>query len=129
MCFKNKTVIFILIILVSLLAGLFGCGQTQQHMAGSSLDSSVPLNKEESSLTFVRMVDAKIGWACTKESILRTVDGGENWTDVKPQGQAGLSVSSLFCRDGQNAVLALTQESSPQIIVCRTTDGGTTWLI
>ncbi|MDR3602918.1 MAG: hypothetical protein P4L49_20980 [Desulfosporosinus sp.] len=127
MRFKNKTVIFILIIIVSLLAGLVGCGQTQQNMAGSSPDSPVPLNKEESSLTFVRMVDAKIGWASTKESILRTVDGGENWTDVTPQRQSGLSVSSLFCRDGQNAVLALTQESSPQIIVCWTTDSGRNW--
>ncbi|MHB8077594.1 beta propeller repeat protein [Desulfosporosinus fructosivorans] len=73
------------------------------------------------------MVDAKIGWASTKESILRTVDGGENWMDVTPQRQSRLSVSSLFCRDGQNAVLALTQESSPQIIVCWTTDSGRNW--
>lgn len=59
--------------------------------------------------------------------ILRTVDGGENWTDVTPQGQDGLSISSIVCRDGQNAVLAFTRESSPQIIVCRTTDGGQNW--
>lgn len=129
MRFKEKpvtSIFFIFIILISFLR-LVGCGQSQQTMAGSSPDSPVPLNKEESFLTFVRMVDAKIGWACTKESILKTVDGGENWTDVTPQGQAGLLISSPFCLDGQNAVLAFTQESSSQIIVCRTTDGGQHW--
>ncbi|MDR3602908.1 MAG: hypothetical protein P4L49_20930 [Desulfosporosinus sp.] len=132
MRFKAKSVVFIgfvFIIFVFLLSGLVGCGQTQPNTAVGSPDGrrSVPLNEEKSSLTSVQMVDTKIGWACTQESILRTVDGGENWSDVTPQGQAGLSVSSIVCQDGQTVVLALAPESSPQIFVCRTTDGGQNW--
>jgi len=132
MRFKYKSLIsrfiILMIILVSLLAGLAGCGQARQNTVASSQGSvnSAPLN-EKSFLTYIHMADALTGWACTKESILRTVDGGENWTDVTPKSQASLLVSSPFCLDGQNAVLAITQESSPQIIVCRTTDGGQHW--
>jgi len=132
MRFKYKSLIsrfiILMIILVSLLVGLTGCGQARQNTAASSQGSgnSDPLN-EKGFLTYIHMADARTGWTCTKESILRTVDGGGNWTDVTPKGQASLLVSSLFCLDGQDAVLAFTQESSPQIIVCRTTDGGQNW--
>lgn len=117
----------ITVFLLTGLAGLSGCAPTQP-----GTDNQVLAAQEEgkSYLTSVQMTDAGTGWACTPEAVLRTADGGENWTDVTPKGQAAqtnIAASSLFGLDGQNAVLALTGESAHQIIVCRTTDGGCNW--
>lgn len=70
------------------------------------------------------MVDAITGWASTKESILRTVDGGENWTDVTPRNVSSQITGPMFCQDDQTAWITFTQESSPKLIAYRTKDGG-----
>ncbi len=147
MRFKYGTITFGFIILIFMLAG---CGKGQPNKEGNSLNSqssasinaekpssnsetSIPINptsilkEDESSFTSIHMVDAITGWASTKESILRTVDGGENWTDVKPKNVSGQINGPMFCQDDQTAWIIYTQESSPKIIVYRTKDGGGNW--
>ena len=147
MRFKYGIITFSIIVLIFILAG---CGKGQPNKEGNSLNSqssasinaekpssnsetSIPSNptsilkEDESSFTSIHMVDAITGWASTKESILRTVDGGENWTDVKPKNVSGQINGPMFCQDDQTAWIAYTQESSREIIVNRTTDGGQMW--
>jgi len=94
----------------------------------SNSKTSIPSNTtSESSFTSIHMVDAMTGWASTKEYILRTDDGGENWTDITPKGIVDQVTGQIFCQDGQTAWITFTQESSPKIIIYRTKDGGQNW--
>ncbi|MDQ7097021.1 hypothetical protein REC12_25840 [Desulfosporosinus sp. PR] len=129
MGFKPKQPMFtffnLIIILIVVLAG---CGQIPESTAaGSQLRPNSVTRNEKNLLTSIHMVDDRIGWAYTRESVFRTVDGGASWAQVTPQGQANLPVSSWFCLDEQNAVLAFAQETSPGIVIWRTTNCGQNW--
>ncbi|AET67794.1 periplasmic component of the Tol biopolymer transport system [Desulfosporosinus orientis DSM 765] len=90
-----------MILAVFLLSGLSvqtGCAQLQSAMTGSpdlkqgtipDLQSSAGPEFGKNYLTFLQMIDTETGWACTPKAVLRTVDGGESWTDVTPREQAG----------------------------------------
>lgn len=129
----------LVVLLLSGLAVLTGCALTEPGTTGSpdfkqgtgpDQQSSAGQGDEKNYLTSLQMIDTETGWACTPQAVLRTVDGGESWTDVTPGEQAGqgeLTESSLLGLDEQNAVLTLNGRFTHQIILCRTTDGGETW--
>lgn len=94
----------------------------------SNSKTSIPSNStSENSFTSIHMVDAMTGWASTKESILRTIDGGENWTDVTPKGITDQVTGAMFVRDAKTTWIIFTQEFSPKIYVYHTLDGGVNW--
>lgn len=85
-------------------------------------------------LAELTMIDARVGWALTKDDqIFRTADGGASWTDVSifqaplpgqdtpPAAASFPNASTAFI-----ATNAGTYES-PQVVVYHTTDGGATW--
>jgi photosystem II stability/assembly factor-like uncharacterized protein len=81
----------------------------------------------------MHMINASTGWAAGSGAnrILRTTDGGANWSDVTPSGaKAGTWVTYFL--DANNAWLASSLQpgsGSPDFSVTtyRTADGGRTW--
>ncbi len=77
----------------------------------------------------IRMVSQSIGWATAqKTTILKTTDGGNDWTNVTPHynGTPTTIVSTFM--DGQHGWIAYegTIGQNP-ITILRTTDGGQSW--
>jgi len=73
------------------------------------------------------MVDAMTGWALSKDSLLRTVDGGVSWTNVTPKGVISKSEGTLSVYDTQTVWVVFNKELSTSITVYRTSDGGQKW--
>lgn len=74
------------------------------------------------------MVNETIGWALDEKSLLRTVDGGQRWINVTPPGgqNAGRGIEAEFL-DANTSWIAVLNDSEPQLIVFRTTDGWKSW--
>lgn len=96
-----------------------------------------PLQGREnaSSLVSIRMIDAQTGWATTAEDgILRTLNGGTQWTDVTPQDNSGQKVRVIPFRwayHGLNSVIAWAirapDSGATPSQVFLSVDGGKTW--
>jgi photosystem II stability/assembly factor-like uncharacterized protein len=84
-------------------------------------------------LEFIKMMDAKTGWAVTAETerLLRTADGGMTWQDVTPNLEAIITPSAFFL-DGLH-VWALTFDeerasaAGSNSLLYRSADGGRSW--
>jgi len=85
-------------------------------------------------LAGITMVDARVGWALTKDDqIFRTADGGATWSDVSIfqaplPGQDVPPLAASFV----NATTAFVTTNAgtyqnPQVVVYRTKDQGATW--
>jgi len=76
----------------------------------------------------IRMVNTVVGWALTKNAIVRTMDGGQTWTNVTPVSTPLHTASRGDFIDEQNAWVVTTQgDSTGTVYVLHTTDGGQSW--
>lgn len=94
--------------------------------------TSIPSHTtSENSFTSIHMVDAMTGWASTKEYILRTDDGGENWTDITPKGIVDQVTGPIFCQDGQTAWITSYEVACPlgkeRYFIALSTSKGIVW--
>ena len=83
--------------------------------------------KTLSNLASIHMVNAMTGWALSQGSLLRKVDGGVSWTNVTPKGVISKSEGTLSVYDAQTVWVVFNKESSTNITVYRTSDGGQKW--
>lgn len=84
--------------------------------------SSVPL-------TSILMVSQSIGWAVAqKTTILRTTDGGNDWTNVTPHYNGTSPAIVPTFADGQHAWIAYESVIGQNpITILRTSNGGQSW--
>jgi photosystem II stability/assembly factor-like uncharacterized protein len=75
-------------------------------------------------LAAVCFTDTNTGTAVGSTVMLRTTDGGVNWTDVP--GMTNYMLTGVSFTDA-NTGTAVGNDQSPATIIIRTTDGGTTW--
>lgn len=85
--------------------------------------SSTPKNPP-TPIKVIRMVN-QVGWAITKNAIIRTTDYGNTWQDVTPTTALGADASGDFV-DGNNAWVAYTYGGNT-IHIDHTSDGGQSW--
>jgi photosystem II stability/assembly factor-like uncharacterized protein len=87
------------------------------------------------SLTGVEMIGARIGWGVSNRLVFRTVDGGQNWTEVMPCGIPVQHQLGVYFLSGTDAWIAVSPAAVPKtnaihrgpVTVFRTTNGGQTW--
>jgi photosystem II stability/assembly factor-like uncharacterized protein len=79
-----------------------------------------------SGFSYIDFVDASVGWVAGGAGVARTVDGGDNWTLVRPAGE---ELNGLCATDAGHAWVTGRRFPWPNtiIFVARTTDGGATW--
>jgi photosystem II stability/assembly factor-like uncharacterized protein len=78
----------------------------------------------------IKMVSSTVGWGSTADALVRTSDGGSDWTDVSPPGwryDPYFHRETDFFLDADHAWVAQTSAASLQIDFFRTSDGGRTW--
>jgi photosystem II stability/assembly factor-like uncharacterized protein len=74
------------------------------------------------------MLDENNGWGLTSQSVLRTADGGNQWTDVTPIGLSGQTPPTGFFLDLNTAwVLIPNGQDYYSGILYNTRDAGKTW--
>ncbi len=77
------------------------------------------------SLRGLSIVNEKVVWASgTNGTVIRTIDGGEHWTQLPVPGAEKLDFRDLHAFDDQ--VCVIVNAGSPGIVF-RTEDGGETW--
>ena len=83
----------------------------------------------DASLRGISAVSRKIAWASgTKGTVLRTTDGGANWTARPVPEAADLDFRDNHAFDAQRAVI-LSSGPGAQSRIYRTTDGGEHWTL
>ncbi len=82
----------------------------------------------------ISAVDANVVWAISSafpelnDQLVRTTDGGQNWTAIPFDIDSNLYAISLHAMDSVNAWLATADEQTPiSGKVYKTTDGGLSW--
>ncbi|MGE5579209.1 MAG: WD40/YVTN/BNR-like repeat-containing protein [Bacillota bacterium] len=79
----------------------------------------------------IKMVDQKTGWALRGARVLRTTDGGRNWTDVGPEDSLHPEGADAAFLDSTHAWLAVkpagADQSTSGLRVYRTSDAGESW--
>ncbi len=79
----------------------------------------------KASLRGLAAVSEKVCWASGSEgTVLRTVDGGQNWQDVSVPGMSALQFRDIQAF-GPDTALILS--AGLPAIICRTTNGGQIW--
>lgn len=120
-------ILLLLIIIMITLFPLAGC----QLRATVATSRGMPENGTASPqppLASLHLLSETTGWALSYQTVLRTLDGGQTWTDVTPPGgrQADRSMAGEFL-DATTAWVAVINDSGPRLSVFRTADGGETW--
>ncbi len=85
---------------------------------------------EQASLLSFRMLDSSHGWALNVNAILKTSDGGRDWTCVTPAGwvnKIGMEARATYLLDDLHAWVVPTPQASDTVTVLRTSDGRQTW--
>jgi photosystem II stability/assembly factor-like uncharacterized protein len=77
-----------------------------------------------SAVNEVCFTDTNTGTAVGETVMLRTTDGGVNWTEIP--GMTNYMLTGVSFTDA-NTGTAVGNDQSPATIIIRTTDGGTTW--
>lgn len=70
--------------------------------------------------------DAQNGWALDENYLLRSVDGGNTWLNIMPEGMTPYD-SGKFFLDADHAWLLNSTPDGTSGVLWRTADGGTTW--
>lgn len=74
-------------------------------------------------------VNASVAWVSGETgTVLRTVNGGKNWTDVSPPGSTGLAFRDIEAFDAMHAVV-LSIGKGKHSRIYTTDDGGQTWAL
>jgi photosystem II stability/assembly factor-like uncharacterized protein len=84
-----------------------------------------PTSSSDDLLVGLRTIDVGKMVAFTATAVLKTVDGGETWSDISPMSHP--PVRGLFFLDSSNGWLATSADDRAQVY--RTTDGGRSWEI
>ena len=100
---------------------------THAAKADDRFDSSVPQN--DTALNDIFFLNDDIGWCVGNDTILRTEDGGRNWSTVRVAAQG--QFESVFFVDAKHGWIVGAQAvpgfDLSRGIVLRTLDGGRTW--
>ena len=76
------------------------------------------------------MVDLATGWGIDFHRVLRTSDGGADWTDVTPHGlPAGASLEDGYALDATDLWIPYVLQGDTVAGLAETVDGGRTWRI
>jgi photosystem II stability/assembly factor-like uncharacterized protein len=81
------------------------------------------------SLRGLSVVSEEVVWASgTEGTVIRTADGGKNWSVLKVAGAEQLDFRGIKAFDGDNAVIISSGPAEKgQARIYRTSDGGKTW--
>jgi hypothetical protein len=159
--FWAKGIKYISLRLIALLMSvplLIGASCSDGVTGSNSMATSSITSSSIGSISQLKMLDANNGWAATSSAVLKTSDGGQQWTDVTPadweatdnqSDQKNDGVSAAFFLDvndawmvssnantvgDQIASTAVASTQTPniqiqvQVYVRATIDGGRTWM-
>jgi photosystem II stability/assembly factor-like uncharacterized protein len=129
---RKASLVSIVAMMISLL--IVGCsGQSDKRPPQAPV--TTPTNPPSDSksprpvmIRWVQMINSTTGWGGTDQSILRTINGGINWTDVTPMGASTTEnrISAKHFFSNQVGWVAVSNMNAPPA-VWRTSDGGKTW--
>jgi photosystem II stability/assembly factor-like uncharacterized protein len=113
------------VLVAALLVGalILVLNRTHQSSTGSPAKPTGGLN----SLLSLHMIDASTGWALSKQTVLRTTDGGVHWQNVTPSGATVTQSSIADFGTASIASIATPQGNVTSTQVLHTVDGGQTW--
>ncbi len=125
---RPKNLIGAVVILLTVAIALAGCAAKSPTKDGrKSSGGDSPLLP---SLSALRMLDDRAGWAVGGSSVFRTDDGWASWADVTPgprsKSATRLPVVAESFLDATHAWVATGGEGGP-VTIFRTADGGRTW--
>jgi photosystem II stability/assembly factor-like uncharacterized protein len=97
-------------------------------LISSMMDAQKPQNsKTDVQLRGISAVSSKVAWASgAKGTVLRTVDGGENWETLVIAGADSLDFRDIQAFD-QNTAFVLSIGPGDQSRIYKTSDGGKIW--
>lgn len=79
------------------------------------------------SLRGVSAADERVAWASgSRATVLRTLDGGTNWTTIAVPGADGLDFRDVDAIDADSAYI-LSIDNGPKSRIYKTADAGATW--
>lgn len=101
---------------------------TEIPVATSPSDLSTLPAVVNPSLAGFEMLDALNGWGVTDTSLVRTMDGGVNWTDITPSGVTSLGYSAnVYFLDPLTGWLVVASPDYINGTIFHTSDGGINW--
>ena len=107
------------------LAAIVGCGAL---MLGARLNPAPPVDMGRPvALDSIRMITPLVGWATTAGAIVRTVDGGRDWTPLPLPGHAAVGSAAPQFLDTRTAWVAADHPDGTMTLQV-TYDGGRAWL-
>lgn len=107
------------------LAAIVGCGAL---MLGARLNPAPPVDMGRPvALDSIRMITPLVGWATTAGAIVRTVDGGRDWTPLPLPGHAAVGSAAPQFLDTRTAWVAADHPDGTMTLQV-THDGGRVWL-
>jgi len=97
-------------------------------LISSMMDAQKPQNsKTDVPLRGISAVSGKVAWASgAKGTVLRTIDGGENWETLVISGADSLDFRDIQAFD-QNTAFVLSIGPGDQSRIYKTSDGGKIW--
>ncbi len=99
---------------------------TQHTQVGGSTNGT---QSPQPPLQSVQMITAKIGWATSMQGgVLRTTDGGANWSDVTPPGLPTITIATARALVPLGVTVArLVATDNGHLTVYSTSTGGARW--
>ena len=117
---------FVVTVLGAGLAALSACQPSPRHTV-TGIDWTMQESGVQSSLRGLAVVDSEIAWIGAPDGVvLRTVDGGTNWSRSRIEAAAGLDLRSAH---GFNANHALFFTAGSPARLFETRDGGTSFTL
>ncbi len=123
---RKAIVLLVVCCLFLLMAGCNGRTVTggQQPVAAPTSQTR-QVGQPLTGLLWIKMIDARSGWAVDREAVLRTTDGGATWQDVTPPHIQALLDSSVCFLDADTGWVAGYNQG--KMTLWRTKDGGRDW--
>lgn len=130
MKFRNKIYLFVL--LICSLLFILRTESNDETPAGVSYTYSLPCDfvwsvqnsGTTSVLNTVKAVNDNIGWAAGSGVVVKTTNGGINWTVYPTSGQIN---GSIFCMDAIDENTAWVSSSVFSAFIYKTSNGGINW--